>query len=132
MSSMIILYKPTWRKNEDLKNTNETWMQVFTNILTILSFPNFVFADVERAKRHEEYTYWPDEEENIESSRTEQPEWMDLLSQVPILTSTSAKILFMMMEDVIVNGVQKFSLSKGQRYQAHKRSQNFQTNVSFY
>lgn len=33
--------------------------------------------------RHEEYTYWPDEEENIESSRTEQPEWMDLLSPNP-------------------------------------------------
>lgn len=44
---------------------------------------------------------------------------MDLLSQVPILTSTSAKILFMMMEDMIVNGVQKLSLSKGQRYQTH-------------
>lgn len=67
--------------------------------------------------RHEEYTYWPGEEENIESSRTEQPEWMDLhvLHQIPILSSTSVKILFMMMEDMIVNGFQNFSLSKGQK-----------------
>lgn len=80
---MVLLHKPNWRKIEDLKNTNETWTQVFTNFLTVEFCPNFVIADVERARQHEESTYCSDEEEIIDSSPTEQPEWMDLLAPNP-------------------------------------------------
>lgn len=80
---MVLLHKPNWRKIEDLNNTNETWMQVFTNFLTVESCPNFVLADVERARRHEESKYCSDEEEVIDSSPIEQPEWMDLLAPNP-------------------------------------------------
>lgn len=58
-------------------------MQVFTYFLTEESCPNFVLADVERARRHEESTYCSDEEENIDSAPTEQPEWMDFLAPNP-------------------------------------------------
>ncbi|XP_061185108.1 uncharacterized protein LOC133193154 [Saccostrea echinata] len=84
--TMMLLHMPNWRKIDDLKDNNSTWLQLFTNFLPSEFCPNFVRADVERARRHEEpevSNSVPEEDTENSHSSSQQPEWMDLLAPNP-------------------------------------------------
>ncbi|XP_062621909.1 uncharacterized protein LOC134283470 [Saccostrea cucullata] len=84
--TMMLLHMPNWRKIDDLKDNNSTWLQLFTNFLPSAFCPNFVRADVERARRHvepEASNSVPVEDTENSHSSSQQPEWMDLLAPNP-------------------------------------------------
>ncbi|MEW8548276.1 MAG: hypothetical protein AB2693_32630, partial [Candidatus Thiodiazotropha sp.] len=67
-----------------------------TNFLNSEQCPNFVKADVEKAKRHrpENEAVESDPEEASDNDDTEQPEWMDLLQPNPDYVEPASDFVF--------------------------------------
>ena len=79
----MLLHYPNWRNIADVKGSHDTWSQAFSFFLSSDCCPNFVKADVERAKKHEEPDASNSEEENDNAEPEEEPEWMTLLAPNP-------------------------------------------------
>ena len=74
----LILHWKNWRNLSDIRHEEETWVSKFNDFLQSEMCPNFVKAEIERAK-NQNYIV-----ENVDSSVNEdhdieQPEWMDLV-----------------------------------------------------
>ena len=76
-----MLHWPNWRAISDIKTEDRTWTEQFELFLKSDVCPNFVKAQVEKAKLHAKNplhdNFENEEEELIEASQ--QPEWMGLL-----------------------------------------------------
>ena len=77
---MLILHSPNWRKISDIKPDNTSWVDLMKSFLESSDCPNFVKAEVEKAKQK------VSEEENDDcqdggnmDEDCEQPEWMELI-----------------------------------------------------
>ena len=81
---MLLLHWPDWRNYADIKGADNTWADIMTTFLNGEHCPNFVKADVEKAKRHrpEEDIIESDPDEANDYDGIEQPEWMDLCNQI--------------------------------------------------
>ena len=83
--AMLLLHWPNWRNIRDIKDENTTWIEKMTEFFTSEDCPNFVKADVERAKKHKAHEEQNDElnsDDNQESSN-EKPEWMEVIQPNP-------------------------------------------------
>ncbi|XP_021373892.1 ATP-dependent DNA helicase PIF1-like [Mizuhopecten yessoensis] len=77
---MLLLHFPNWRKISDIKDQDTSWTDKFNFFFQTAICPNFVKAEVKRAKKHD--THEIEEEFEVEESHendVEQPEWMDAL-----------------------------------------------------
>ena len=81
--SSLILHCPNWRNITDIKAEQKSWIEQFEDFLITDRCPNFVKAQVKRAKDHALNNSKPDDEEEEESvdihDASQQPEWMQLL-----------------------------------------------------
>ena len=79
--TMLLLHWPNWRKITDVKEENETWIEKMQIFMSSNNCPNFVKADVEKARRKEQTS---NDNENGESDSEENdlnndPDWMELI-----------------------------------------------------
>ena len=82
--TMLLLHFPNWRKLSDIKPDDISWTKKFESFLNTDLCPNFVKADVERAKSHKKQNdedSCPSDNENVDEQ--EEPDWMDLVRPVP-------------------------------------------------
>ena len=82
--TMLLLHFPNWRRLSDIKPDDMTWTSKFESFLNTAVCPNFVKADIERAKGprpHIEESESLSENENID--RQDEPDWMDLIRPAP-------------------------------------------------
>ena len=78
--TMLILHWPDWRTIRDIKDEDSTWPQKLTSFLESEECPNFLRADIERArKHHSDYSEDDAVSENDEDERDGEPEWMQLV-----------------------------------------------------
>ena len=79
---MLLLHWPNWRNLSDIKD-QRSWVDIFQQFLTSDACPNFVKAEVERAKNHSSNPPNADDEadeENHDSTEdNDEPEWMSLV-----------------------------------------------------
>ena len=87
--SMLLLHWPNWRQIRQItdikqKDNEQTWVDIMLAFLESDQCPNFVKADVKRAKtRQSNADYEKDTESDILAQYdSQQPEWMDLLQPV--------------------------------------------------
>ena len=81
---MLLLHFPNWRKLSDIKPDDISWTKKIDSYLNTNLCPNFVKADVERAKSHKKQNdedSCPSDNENVDEQ--EEPDWMDLVRPVP-------------------------------------------------
>ncbi|KAK3083478.1 hypothetical protein FSP39_023709 [Pinctada imbricata] len=81
--TMLLLHWPNWRKVSDIVGECDkySWVDVLHNFLVTDQCPNFLKADIERARLR--ITNDQAEENTVESAETrgeDQPEWMDLIA----------------------------------------------------
>ena len=78
--SILLLHLHNWRIIADIKGAKNTWADIMTTFLNGEHCPNFVKADVEKAKRHrpEEDIVKSDPDEANHDEGIEQHQWMDL------------------------------------------------------
>ena len=67
-----------WRKLNDLKNENYTWISKFDEFLISEKYPIFVKSDVEKNKAGVDQIIYYDEEYD-EENNTKEPAWMELV-----------------------------------------------------
>ena len=82
--TMLLLHFPNWRKLSDIKPDDISWTKKIELFLNTDLCPNFVKADVERAKSHKKQNdedSCPSDDENVDEQ--EEPDWMDLVRPVP-------------------------------------------------
>jgi hypothetical protein len=79
--TMLLLHWPNWRNINEIKEDNTTWTDKMNNFLVSEDCPNFVKAEVERAKTHHNQNEKNCElpTENLHEASNEQPEWMELI-----------------------------------------------------
>ena len=78
--SILLLHTPNWRQISDIKDENCTWNDTFQVFLNSQNCPNFIKADIERARRHEPTEYdLPSQSDVDASSDTDEPEWLQML-----------------------------------------------------
>ncbi|XP_033726129.1 uncharacterized protein LOC117315835 [Pecten maximus] len=82
--TMILLHWPNWRKISDIKKDNISWSEKMSEFLQMSARPNFVKADVERARltskkgsRNDDDGGSDDDSDGNEDVL--QPEWIDLV-----------------------------------------------------
>ena len=81
--TMLLLHTPNWRQLLDVKNDNLSWVQQMESFLQTDVCPNFVKADIEKARKHIN-------DDNLEddipatAEQCEQPEWMELIQPNPL------------------------------------------------
>ena len=94
--SMLLLHWPNWRNIADIKGADNTWADIMTTFLNSEHCPNFVKADVEKAKRQrpEEDVAESDPVEANNDDGIEQPEWMDLLQPNPDYVEPASDFVF--------------------------------------
>ncbi|KAK3104656.1 hypothetical protein FSP39_007268 [Pinctada imbricata] len=74
----LILHFPNWFTLSDIKNPDTSWVDAFNSFLESESCPNFLKAEVERAKQHNDRDEIDEHEDrNSQCSETEQPDWME-------------------------------------------------------
>ena len=75
----LLLHWPDWRKIADIVKEDETWTDKMITILDSAYCPNFVKAQIERAKSHQTANNNVDECDQPTSSPLPQPDWTDLI-----------------------------------------------------
>ena len=84
---MLLLHWPNWRNITDIKDATMTWKEKMEQFLKSDLCPNFVKAEIERAKIHAQKGEHNDEDEVCEDEPVDpnntQPEWMDLIRPNP-------------------------------------------------
>lgn len=82
--SMLLLHWPNWRRISDIKHEDLSWIQIMTDFLGSEHCPNFVKADVEKAKRRSPDNEDSDSESELsDDNDVQQPDWMGLLQPNP-------------------------------------------------
>lgn len=82
--TMLILHFPNWRTISDIKNDNISWIDCMNSFLISDNCPNFLKADVEKAKQNFNVDNLDDPVENqFENEMPQQPEWMELIKPNP-------------------------------------------------
>ncbi|XP_053405155.1 uncharacterized protein LOC123560749 [Mercenaria mercenaria] len=76
--TMLFLHWPSWRHISDIKDENLTWCQKMSQFLCSDKCPNFVKADVERAKR-KQCPINDNESDDELSICSQQPDWMEAI-----------------------------------------------------
>lgn len=82
-----LLHWPNWRTLSDIKDQNLSWTEKFTSFLELDFCPNFVKADVDRAKDKQIDDSPP--EEDIPNNDADQPEWMEVIRPNPYFDELS-------------------------------------------
>ncbi|XP_064619450.1 uncharacterized protein LOC135482899 [Lineus longissimus] len=82
--TMLVLHWPNWRRLEDIKENRTSRTDKMTRFLTMDECPNFLRADIESARRHDNQNQQKDKDEPSDSEDTQpnsqlQPEWIDLV-----------------------------------------------------
>ena len=75
---MLILHWTNWRKLNDIKNENYTWISKFDEFLISEKYSIFVKSDVEKNKAGVDQIIYYDEEYD-EENNTKEPAWMELV-----------------------------------------------------
>lgn len=76
----LLLHFPNWRNISDIKNESASWVQTFISFLDSENCPNFLKAEVERAKDIEKFDDNEAEEEiNSTCNSVDEPEWMNII-----------------------------------------------------
>lgn len=76
----LLLHFPNWRNISDIKNESASWVQTFMSFLDSENCPNFLKAEVERAKGYEKFDDIEAEEENNSTcDSVDEPEWMNII-----------------------------------------------------
>lgn len=90
--STLLLHWPNWRTIQDIKSEEITWTEQMTDFLQSDASPNFVKAEIERAKCHPN-SGEQDENENLaETEELEEPEWMESIRPHAHFTATDSDI----------------------------------------
>lgn len=79
----LILHWPNWRTLSDIKGENSSWIQKFTYFLDQDICPNFIKADVQRAKSKHCYSPESAEDMPVPNDDIAQPGWMDVIRPIP-------------------------------------------------
>ena len=79
-----MLHWPNWRKLEDIKKDPSTWCEILTDFLNSNHCPNFVKADIEKAKlkTNPEEPISDDDDDPPFEKNSQEPEWLDLVRPV--------------------------------------------------
>lgn len=76
----LLLHFPNWRNISDIKNESASWVQTFISFLDSENCPNFLKAEVERAKDIEKFDDNEAEEEiNSTCNSVDESEWMNII-----------------------------------------------------
>jgi hypothetical protein len=81
--TMLLLHSPNWRSIKDIAGENPDWIEAMNLFVQTDKCPNFVLADIQRARNHA--TNRSDDAQNSDSEEeqgdadVEQPEWMELI-----------------------------------------------------
>ena len=82
--TMLLLHWPQWRNITDIKDESTSWVSKMQEFLQSNNCPNFVKADVERARKHIGIDEDESDDDQLEDNELEdQPEWMDLVKPNP-------------------------------------------------
>lgn len=76
--TLLLLHYPNWRTISDIKPQDFTWSEKMAQFLLSDECPNFVKADVERAKQKQNINYDSDTDEGLPAS-SQQPPWMGVI-----------------------------------------------------
>ena len=76
--NILLLHWPNWRNLSEIKSDDISWSDKLQEFLLNDSCPNFVKADIERAKLGDNNVNCFDEE-NVDDDDGEQSEWVDLV-----------------------------------------------------
>ena len=77
--SILLLHWPNWRNLSEIKSDDISWSDKLQEFLLNDSCPNFVKADIERAKLRDNSVNLFDEENVDDGGDDEQLEWVDLV-----------------------------------------------------
>ena len=94
--NMLILHWPNWRKFTDLTDADRSCVQQFSSFLETENCPNFVKAEIDRVKKHNDKSV-NEEAENQEAAYLDEsgePEWMDLVRPVVTFDDIQKEIPF--------------------------------------
>jgi hypothetical protein len=75
--SILLLHWPNWRNLSEIKSDDISWSDKLQEFLLNDSCPNFVKADIERAKLRDNSVNLFDEENVDDGGDDEQLEWVD-------------------------------------------------------
>jgi signal recognition particle subunit SEC65 len=92
--TMLLLHWPNWRNMAQIKDDNTSWIDKMTSFLESDDCPNFVKADVERAKQKIDERYHEEEPEPQEQDTDETPEWMDIVRPNPNFDNISTDFIY--------------------------------------
>ena len=82
--TMLILHFPNWRTISEIKNDNISWIDRMNSFLISDNCPNFLKANVEKAKQNFNVDNLDDPVENqFENEMPQQPDWMELIKPNP-------------------------------------------------
>lgn len=90
----LLLHFPNWRCLSDVKNDATSWTEFFLSFLESDNCPNFVKADIERAKEKEKEPDNLSQEHEVLNSDVPQPEWMEALRPNPNYDNSSLNFTF--------------------------------------
>ena len=92
--SMLLLHWPNWRKISDIKAPDLSWTQIMTGFLDSEHCPNFIRADVVKAK-HKSPEHDSDSDSELSNDdEVQQPDWMGLLQPNPDYSDTISDFVF--------------------------------------
>lgn len=76
----LLLHWPNWRTTLDIKSDDTSWTEKFIEFLDLDTCPNFVKADIERAKFKQCENFENSSQENPpENNCIDQPEWIEAI-----------------------------------------------------
>jgi len=94
--NMLILHTQNWRSITDIKDENTTWVEKMITFLKTEHCPNFIKADIEKAKLNYDL-YFVQEEDNSSDNSSEncdQPDWMQLIKPNPNYEEITSDFVF--------------------------------------
>ena len=92
--SMLLLHWPNWRKISDIKAPDLSWTQIMTGFLDSEHCPNFIRADVVKAKHKSPEPDSDSDSELSNDDEVQQPDWMGVLQPNPDYGDTISDFMF--------------------------------------